>query len=100
MSMNPLPRKSHLSGARLALALVLLALVAALLAAGPAAAQVEPTAEPGAAVLTPTPSPIPQEWVDNVDQTLGIIAGAVILTVIIIGGTLHTIAQNRDPSQK
>jgi hypothetical protein len=46
--------------------------------------------------LTPQPTPIPQEWVDNREQTNGIIAGAVVLAIIIIGGTLHTISRNKD----
>jgi hypothetical protein len=46
--------------------------------------------------LTPQPTPIPQEWADNREQTNGIVAGAIVLAVIIIGGTLHTISRNKN----
>jgi hypothetical protein len=55
-----------------------------------------PAATEGTDSATPQPTPIPQEWVDNREQTTGIIAGAVILAVILVGGTLHTIAQNKN----
>jgi hypothetical protein len=54
-------------------------------------------AAPGAQIetATPTATPIPEEWANNVEQTTGIVIGGVILTLIIIGGTLHTISVNR-----
>ncbi|HSV85754.1 MAG TPA: hypothetical protein VLH85_04210 [Levilinea sp.] len=49
---------------------------------------------------TPLPTPIPQEWKDNREQTTAIIGGAIILATIIIGGTLHTLAQNKEQKKK
>ena len=37
------------------------------------------------------PTPIPQEWQDNIEQTNGIIMGSVILVLIVVGGTLSAI---------
>jgi hypothetical protein len=66
----------------------------------PAPSQVENTPEVTATEMTisstPEPTPIPQEWVDNREQTTGIIAGAIVLAIVIIGGTLHTISKNKE----
>jgi hypothetical protein len=81
-----------------ALVIVTLSLIfLMILPAGPTFAQDDPTPQTGEAIdlATPSPTPIPQEWADNREQTTGIIAGAVVLAVIIIGGTLHTIDQNK-----
>jgi hypothetical protein len=53
---------------------------------GPATGQ--PTAQPGA---TRSPTPIPQEWVTNREMASGIVLGAVVLVLIIVGGTLGAI---------
>ena len=36
----------------------------------------------------PTPTPIPSEYLENTDQTSGIICGSVVMVLIIVGGTL------------
>jgi hypothetical protein len=56
---------------------------------------VEATAIPEEVVIDsePTRTPIPQEWVENVEQTNGVVFGGVILVLIIVGGTLHAIQQ-------
>ncbi|MEA4906507.1 MAG: hypothetical protein VB089_02740 [Anaerolineaceae bacterium] len=36
-------------------------------------------------------TPYPQEWLDNREQTNGIVFGGVMLVLIIVGGTLHAI---------
>jgi hypothetical protein len=92
---------SHIHPATLTMAIVILAFVT-MLAWTPVhsvPSQAENTPEVTAATidsLTPEPTPIPQEWVDNREQTTGIIAGAIVLAVVIIGGTLHTISKNKD----
>lgn len=57
-----------------------------ILEAAPAALTHTPVVEPSS-----TPTPIPQEWVDNKNQTDGVILGAVVLVLIVVGGTLHGI---------
>lgn len=49
----------------------------------------ETTASPEFELKEPTP--IPQEWEDNFEQTNGIIMGSVILVLIVVGGTLSAI---------
>lgn len=81
--------------AALILGLSLMMLI--LLPAAPSSGQAEDatSSAPTAILATPLPTDIPQEWKDNYQQTTGIIAGAVVLAIIIIGGTLHTLAQNK-----
>jgi hypothetical protein len=40
-----------------------------------------------------TPTPLPKEWLDNASQTNGMLFGAAVLVLIIVGGTLSTISQ-------
>jgi hypothetical protein len=98
---TPTPKKlfTRILPTVLAIAVVVVALAAlTLLPVNPTYAQAGDPQETAEALETaiPTQTPIPQEWVDNLEQTTGIVAGAVILAVIIIGGTLHTLAKNRD----
>jgi hypothetical protein len=51
-------------------------------------AQVTATPHP---VVVKGPTPIPQEWKDNKDQTNGVVLGGVVLVMIIVGGTLSAI---------
>lgn len=37
---------------------------------------------------TPTTTPLPQELLENREQTIGIIIGTFVLVIIVIGGTL------------
>ncbi len=48
-----------------------------------------PTVKP-----TRTPTPIPEEWLTNEKETDGVIVGAIVLVLIVIGGTLHAIRSN------
>jgi hypothetical protein len=44
---------------------------------------------------TPTLTPLPAEYIETPDQTTGILFGAVLLLVIIAGGTFFTIRSRR-----
>jgi len=44
---------------------------------------------------TATLTPLPEEYVENPDQTTGIIFGAVFLLIIIVGGTFFTLRSNK-----
>lgn len=51
-----------------------------------------PTARPPAASgAGPSPTPVPAEWAANREMSSGIVLGAVVLVLIIIGGTLGAI---------
>jgi hypothetical protein len=85
----------------IAMSIVILSLMSMLAwsPASPTAGQAEtpiPAVTETSELTISQPTPIPQEWVDNIEQTNGIIVGAVILAIIIIGGTLHTISQNKE----
>jgi hypothetical protein len=84
--------RRNAASAALLVAVLLIALFS-MLTALPVSAQEDAAAQ----IETPTPTatPIPEEWANNIEQTTGIVIGAVILTLIIIGGTLHTISVNR-----
>ncbi len=43
---------------------------------------------------TRSPTPIPLEWQTNAKETDGVILGAIVLVLIVIGGTLHAIRSN------
>ncbi len=43
---------------------------------------------------TRTPTPIPAEWQTNEKEADGVILGAVVLVLIVVGGTLHAIRSN------
>ena len=63
------------------------------------AAKAAVTAKPEVTVTpgfkpTRTPTAIPLEWQNNEKETDGVILGAVVLVLIIIGGTLHAIRSN------
>ncbi len=49
-----------------------------------------PTPQP-----TPTLTPLPAEYQETPDQTIGILFGAVFLVIIIVGGTFFTIRRKR-----
>jgi hypothetical protein len=38
--------------------------------------------------FTPTHTPLPPEYLANTEQSIGIIAGTVLLVIVVIGGTL------------
>ena len=40
-----------------------------------------------------TPTPLPKEWLNNASQTNGMLFGAAVLVLIIVGGTLSAISQ-------
>ena len=70
----------------------------------PQVASVTPTLTPTATLtITVTPTkgptatltPLPEEYVENPDQTTGIIFGAVFLLIIIVGGTFFTLRSNK-----
>jgi hypothetical protein len=44
---------------------------------------------------TPTLTPLPEEYVENPDQSTGIIFGAVFLLIIIVGGTFFILRSNK-----
>ncbi len=44
---------------------------------------------------TPTLTPLPPEYLETPDQTIGILFGAVFLVIIIVGGTFFTIRRKR-----
>jgi hypothetical protein len=46
----------------------------------------------------PTFTPIPLEYLENTDQTSGIICGSVILVMIIVGGTLGVLRRKNGKS--
>lgn len=50
-------------------------------------------APPGGTPGVKIPTPLPAEWVNNYKMANGIILGAVILVLIVIGGTLGAIAR-------
>jgi len=37
---------------------------------------------------TPTHTPLPAEYLENTEQSVGIIAGTIMLVILVIGGTL------------
>ncbi len=45
---------------------------------------------------TPSPSPLPQEWIQNSENTNDIVLVGVLLVLIVIGGTYHAIRQNKN----
>ncbi len=49
-----------------------------------------PTPQP-----TPTLTPLPAEYQETPDQTIGILFGAVFLVIIIVGGTFFTIRRKK-----
>ncbi len=61
-----------------------------------AAREVLDTETPAAPVVKPTrtPTAIPIEWQNNEKETDGVIFGAIVLVLIVIGGTLHAIRRN------
>jgi len=44
---------------------------------------------------TITPTPLPEEYLANKDQTIGIMVGGIILILIVVTGTLGTIRRKR-----
>ena len=54
------------------------------------AVTVTPTSGP-----TATLTPLPEEYVENPDQTTGIIFGAVFLLIIVVGGMFFTLRSNK-----
>jgi hypothetical protein len=92
---------SRIQPAMIAMSVVILSLMTMLAwsPATPTSGQVEtplPAVTETSEVTISQPTPIPQEWVDNIEQTNGIIVASVVLAIIIIGGTLHTISQNKE----
>ncbi len=70
----------------------------AVLEASPTPAAATPTPGPTETVTntptlqpTPTLTPLPPEYQEVPDQTIGILFGAVFLVIIIVGGTFFTI---------
>ncbi len=55
-------------------------------------AQTLPTATPES---TPTITPLPEEFLTNREQTIGIVIGTVVLVLIVIGGSLVGIWSRR-----
>jgi len=45
--------------------------------------------------LTPTLTPVPAEYIETPDQTTGILFGAVLLVIIILGGTFFILRRKR-----
>ena len=45
--------------------------------------------------INPLVTPIPEEWVANRDQTIGIVIGGVLLVLIVVMGTVSTIRRKR-----
>lgn len=49
------------------------------------------------AQFTPTQTSLPQEYLTNREQTIGIIIGTIMLVILVIGGTLGgTLARRRE----
>ena len=48
--------------------------------------------------LTPSPTPLPQEWIENSENTNNIILVGVLLVVVVIGGTFRAILHNKQAS--
>ncbi len=59
-----------------------------------------PTVTLTAASSLPTYTPIPAEYLENNDQTSGIICGSVVIVLIIVGGTLGILRRRNGFSHK
>lgn len=59
--------------------------------------RISPTPSPSATILLPTPTktPLPAEFLQNYDDTNGVVVGTIMLVVIILLGTLSGIRIRR-----
>jgi hypothetical protein len=55
------------------------------------------TTRPTPAYYLNTGTPLPPDWVNNVDQTNSIIFGAIILVLIVLVGTLTSVRARKSP---
>ena len=49
---------------------------------------------------TPSPSPLPEEWVQNSENTNDIVLVGVLLVLIVVGGTYNAIRQSKKGRKK
>ena len=50
-------------------------------------------------LTTPTPSPLPDEWIQNSENTNDILLVGVLLVLIVVGGTYNAIRQTKKMQQ-
>ena len=49
---------------------------------------------------TPSPSPLPEEWIQNSENTNDIVLVGVLLVLIVVGGTYNAIRQSKKGRKK